>query len=108
MWETLRVAAKQRAQGHLAEQSSQLVVGEEAAVGRGVDQLEGHVRGRPGPLEAERGVVVQPPELGGPEVDVLPLESAHPLARVVRQRLPVAVLDDDQRRLGDGELVQAP
>ena len=45
-----------------------------------------------------------PPEPPGPEVDVLPLEAAHLLARVVGQRLPVAVLDDDQRPVPQGEV----
>jgi hypothetical protein len=42
-------------------------------------------------------------QLGGPQVDVLALEAPHPLARLGRQRLPVAVLDDDQGWLGEGE-----
>ena len=43
-------------------------------------------------------------QLRGPQVDVLALEAAHPLACLGRQRLPVAVLDDDQRGLGEREL----
>ena len=40
------------------------------------------------------------PQLGGPHVDVLALQGPDPLARVGRQRLPVAVLDDDERAAG--------
>ena len=43
-------------------------------------------------------------QLGGPEVDVLPLERAHPLAGVGRQRLPVAVLHHDQRSVPQREV----
>ena len=45
--------------------------------------------------------LAEPP---GPQVDVLPLQAAHLLARVVGQRLPVAVLDDDQRPVPQGEV----
>ena len=40
----------------------------------------------------------------GPEVDVLPLEAADLLARVLGQRGPVAVLDHDQRLVVQGEV----
>ena len=45
--------------------------------------------------------LAEPP---GPEVDVLPLQAAHLLARVVGQRLPVAVLDDDERPVPQREV----
>jgi hypothetical protein len=43
-------------------------------------------------------------EAAGPEVDVLPLQVTHLLPRVVGQRLPVAVLDDDERPVPQGEV----
>ena len=42
-------------------------------------------------------------QLRRPQVDVLALEGAHPLAGLGRQRLPVAVLDDDQRLVRERE-----
>ncbi len=43
-------------------------------------------------------------ELAGPQVDVLPLQGADPLAGLGRERLPVAVLDDDQRPVPQREV----
>ena len=40
----------------------------------------------------------------GPQLDVLTLKRPHPLAVRLRQRLPVAVLDDDQRPVPEREL----
>ena len=61
-------------------------VGQQAAVRGGVDQPERRVRHRPRGRQVERGV--EQPQLGGPEVDVLPLEGAHLLAGVGRAATP--------------------
>jgi hypothetical protein len=51
---------------------------------------------------------MQAAELAGPDVDVLPLERAYLLARDRRERLPVPVLDDDQRPVSEGEVDVPP
>ena len=73
-----------------------------AAVRRGVDQAEGDVRHRARLVGAQ--APVRAAQLGGPEVDVRPLERAHLLAVGVGQGLPVAVLHDDQRLVVQGEV----
>ena len=78
-------------------------LGEQPAVRGGVDQPERRVGHRAGPVEVEVLAVVQP-QLPGPEVDVLALEGADLLARLEGQRLPVAVLHDDQRAVPEGEV----
>src|SRR5687768_4146420 len=79
MRRTLRDA--EGAERHPGQQVVHGLVGEQAAVRGGVDQPEGGVRHRPGPLEAE--VAVHPAELVGPEVDVRALQGADLLAGVV-------------------------
>ena len=76
--------------------------GQAAAVRGGVDQPERRVRH--GPCLVRRQLTMATAQLLGPEVDVLALEAAHPLARLDRERLPVAVLDHDQRGLREREL----
>ncbi len=92
----------QRPVGHPAQQGGHLGRRQHRAVGGGVDQAEHRVRAGPGRRRAERGVGRA--ALRGPQVDVGALERAHPLARVVGQRGPVAVLHHDQRRVGQREV----
>ena len=68
----------------------------------GVDQPERRVRHRPRAVEPQPVVHLAQPV--GPQVDVLALERADLLAGVVGQRLPVAVLDDDQRAVAQREV----
>ena len=85
----------QRLPRHRAEQAAHRLGVEEPAVRGGVDQPERGVHRRP-PLLA-RQVGVERAQLADPHVDVLALGVAHLLARLERQRGPVAVLHDDQR-----------
>ena len=98
--------AGQRAQRHPVQHSAHRLVGDQAAVGRGVDQPEGRMGHGPGSVGVQ--AAVQPPQLGGPDVDVLALQGAHLLARLWGQGLPVPVLDDDQRAMAQREVDVPP
>ena len=88
--------------GHVAQHVVHLRVGQPAAVRRGVEQAEEDVGAGARGLRAEGGVVAA--DLCGPLVDVGALQGADPLAGLVGQAAPVAVLDDDQCPVLEGEL----
>jgi hypothetical protein len=67
-----------------------------------VEQAEQDVGAGARGLRAEGGVAAA--DLRGPLVDVGALQGAHPLAGLVGQVAPVAVLDHDQRPVLEGEL----
>lgn len=71
-------------------------------MGGGVDQAEVRVRHRECLLMIES--LVEALELGGPEIDVLPLEGADLVPRGGGQRLPIPILYDDQGKMSQREV----